>query len=437
LTNSAILTQLQEELRSKRQGSGINIQNTNLSPFLSVAWSPWGDGKTAVKAAVGRHYNNIPLIVPLQELEPAITAVEYRADLDTFQTQIAGGILPNITVSTVDPDIRTPYQDELTFSLERELWAESSVRVTYVKREFRDQIQDKNTNVQTGDYGRCSSFAQQVLNNSLVVPSPGLSETDTDPGLGDGQLDDCSGATIFVGGSDPFGADATRLQVPDGKADLYILNPFWGGVFEIGNNNEIDYQAVVIEFIRRQYRSWEMNASYTWSEATGNGEDFFQELGRDPVLTPDTQGFQSYDQRHVVKLNATTITPWGIRLGTAVTWQSGLPYSVLTEALSDDPLPPSTSIFGTPGVRVRQTYPTGVRNSERNDSFWNVDLQASKDIRAGKLNIRLSAELFNALNDDTYQVYNPFLGAGQNLNGFNEAQRRFGRRWQLGVKLAF
>ena len=68
--------------------------------------------------------------------------------------------------------------------------------------------------------------------------------------------------------------------------------------------------AIVLELVRRQYRSWEMNASYTWSEATGDGEDFFQELGDDPTLRENQFGFQSYDQRHVVKLNAMSITPW-------------------------------------------------------------------------------------------------------------------------------
>ena len=34
-------------------------------------------------------------------------------------------------------------------------------------------------------------------------------------------------------------------------------------------------------------------------------------------------------------------------------------------------------------------------------------------------------------------LYNPFLEAGQQINGLNEAQRRFGRRWQVGMRFAF
>ena len=121
-----------------------------------------------------------------------------------------------------------------------------------------------------------------------------------------------------------------------------------------------------------------------------------------------------------------------------MTWQSGLPYSILTEGLSDDILPPSTSVFAPPGTRLRQVYPTGGRNDERNKSYWNVDLKLTKELRFGrKLDLQLSVEVFNALDDDTYIIYNPFFETGQNLNGVNEATRRFGRRWQLGARAAF
>jgi hypothetical protein len=457
-TSPELLVQLQEDLLAKRLATGLQLQNTNVSPFLSVAWDPFGTGKTAFKVAAGRHYNNIPLVVPLQELEPTRTSVEYRVNLQTFETSIEGGISPNVTVRTVNRDLRTPYQDELTLSFERELWTETSVKLTYIDRRFRDQIQDVNLNVATDDYGRCASRVYQEIASTeglavATIPSPGGGPgsgrflldpwtgevyEDTDPGIGDGRIDDCAGITFFQGGTDPFGKDSIRIQRPDGLADLYIQNPFWGGVFEVGNVNEIDYEAVVLELVRRQYRSWEMTASYTYSKAEGNGEDFFQELGNDPSLRGDVRGFQSYDQRHVVKIVGSTITPWGIRFGTSVTWQSGLPYSLLFEDTSDDILPPSTAVFAAPGARLRQSYPTGQRNDQRNASYWNVDLKATKELRVGRgLDLQISFEVFNLLNDDTYLIYNPFFEAGQNVNGINEAQRRFGRRWQVGMRAAF
>ena len=369
-------------------------------------------------------YNNIPLVISLQELEPVRTTVEYRADLLTFQTEIFGDISPSINTRTVDSELRTPYQDEFMVSFEREIAAETSISLSYINRQFRDQLQDRDINIATADYGSCATFQQQINNRVTVVLPP------------DGIEDDCGGITAFFGGTNT--QPPTRIQFPDGKKDLYIQNPFWGSILEIGNFNEIDYEAVVFELVRRQYRSWEMNASYTYSKAEGNGEDFLQELGNDPALRAEVDGFQSYDQRHVVKVNATTITPWGLRLGTAVTWQSGLPFSILSEDISDDILPPGTPSAVPLIGRVRQSYPTGQRNDQRNVPYWNVDAKISKELRVGgRMNLQLSVEIFNLLNDDTYMIYNSFFERGQQLNGVNEAQRRFGRRWQLGARLSF
>jgi hypothetical protein len=264
---------------------------------------------------------------------------------------------------------------------------------------------------------------------------------DTDPGIGDGRIDDCTGTDLFIPVTnvvDLFGANTFHVQAPDGRQDLYLQNPFWGDILFIGNFNSTDYEAFVLEVVRRQYRGWEVNGSYTYSKAEGDGEDFFQELGNDPSLRETVSGFQSYDQRHVFKLNATTITPWGLRLGTAVSWQSGLPYSLLRQGIVFDAKPRTTHFYGGVGARTREDYYTGVRNDQRNDSYWNVDLRVAKEFDLGRgVHLQASAEVYNALNDGTYQVYNPFYEAGQQVNGTNESTRRFGRRWQLGMKVAF
>ena len=443
------VNQKQLDLFNLRRAEDVTLTNNNFSPFLAIAWSPWSDGKTAIKASVGRHYNTIPLIIPLQELEPVLTELNYIEQFPGGPFQLQGGIQPALTAQTVDRDLKTPYQDEFTIKLERELWTETSLALTYINRQFRDQIQDVNTNVDVSDYGRCwiSAFSSGVTaspGSGFLVTDPMTGEQyeDTNPGNGDGRLDDCRGGAQSTGG----GFSVSR---PDGIDDLYLQNPFWGDVFMITNANEIDYQAFVLELIRRQYRSWELHASYTWSMAEGDGEDFFQELGNDPSLRGNIAGFQSYDQRHVVKVNGTTITPWGIRLGTAITWQSGVPYSILWERYSTDNLPPAsgpaypagwftgTSLASATG-RTRQSYPTGTRNDQRNPSYWNLDLRATKEFRVGRgVNMQLSAEIYNLLNDGTYMVYNSFTKSGQQINGTNEATSRFGRRWQLGVNLTW
>jgi hypothetical protein len=101
-------------------------------------------------------------------------------------------------------------------------------------------------------------------------------------------------------------------------------------------------------------------------------------------------------------------------------------------------MPPAYRSLGSFNpARPRLQYPTGVRNSERNDSQWLVDLKLTKELGVRRVSAQLSAEIFNLLNDGTYQVFNPNFETGFQINGINNARFEFGRRWQLGMKLAF
>ena len=120
---------------------------------------------------------------------------------------------------------------------------------------------------------------------------------------------------------------------------------------------------------------------------------------------------------------------------------SGLPYSILTQELAFDATPPPYLEIGDYSpARNRLQYPKDGRgrNSERNDSQWLVNLNFTKEMNLGRgLNLQLSAEIFNLLNDGTYQIYNPNFETGFQVNGINSFQFEFGRSWQLGVKMAF
>ncbi len=83
-----------------------------------------------------------------------------------------------------------------------------------------------------------------------------------------------------------------------------------------------------------------------------------------------------------------------------------------------------TTSAGYGPSRNRQQYPTGHRNDQRNDSYWNFDLKFTKELNLGRgLNMQLSAEIFNLLNDGTYQIYNnPVFETGYQINGINSAR---------------
>lgn len=446
-----------------RRPTNLEIVNTNFAPRLSISWDPWSNGKTKFAVAGGRYYDKIFLAVPLIELEPITTTVVYQATFDQEgqlqSPQLRSSVSAAANAFAVDPNLKTPYNDEYTLTFERELWAETSLSLTYINRKFRDQLQDVDINYLPGDFGFCRRAS--VTNPGTITPSPGEGQEivdpytgevyiDTDPGIGDGYIapgltrpfDDCAGSRVPLRTGDSGGGgqggqlpqnQLGGLQRPDRVPDLYLQNPGWGSIYWVSNLNRINYDGFVLELTRRQYRSWELQGSYTFSKARGDGEDFNQGVDDDQSQIIDARGYQRYDQRHVVKLNATTITPWGFRLGTAVTWQSGQPYSLLNQDLSFDQVPPPYENVGSGGdSRVRFTYEDNQRNNFRNISYWNVDLKFTKEMNLGRgLNMQLSAEIFNLLNDGTYFI------DGFQVNGNNQAFRNFGRQWQLGMKLAF
>jgi len=165
----------------------------------------------------------------------------------------------------------------------------------------------------------------------------------------------------------------------------------------------------------------------------GDGEDYNTLTGDDLSNKQYERGFLSYDRRHAVKINATTITPWGFRVGMATNWLSGLPYSILQTQRAVDSLPPAYAELeeGGNSPRVRFVYPTRQRNDMRNRSYWNVDVNAAKEFNLkGGMNLQLRAEIFNLLNSDYLTIQN-------NINGTNQWFRDFGRSFQLSGRLAF
>lgn len=438
----------------QQRRENIALSNTNVSPRLAFSWDPWSAGKSKLALTAGRYYDKIFLAVPLVELEPPSTTLLWRTpptipfgappETAVQRYQAAGpqgSIAPTVRIQLVDRDLKTPYQDELALSFEREIWAETSISARFIRRWFRDQLQDVDINHATGDRGFC--IAGNSLDDRVVEASPGLGAeltdartgeiyVDTDPGVGDGRVDDCAGEVFrYVANPGDFPPVLGATVVPDGLDDLYVLNPGWGEVLLVGNFNSADYTAFVLELIRRQYRNWEMQASYTWSVAEGDAEDFSQDLGNERNLRADEQGYLDYDERHVLRFAATRSLPAGFRLGGTLRWQSGLPYSVLQSSETLFSIAPEYANVGDAAVKYRYRYPTSQRNDQRNEPYWNLDFMAAKDFAIGRaVQAGVSLEVFNVLEDDTVVL-------GDRVDGTNSGVQRFGRRWQVGARLAF
>ena len=395
----------------------IGITNWNLGPRLNVSWDPNGDGRLKVFGTFSRAYDKIFLGVPVAEQGPFSFDLRYPASLETIFTkkgpQEVYSVLLNATrvgaptVTQMSRQLRTPYANEFTFGVTKEIASETGLTLSYIKRRYKDQFQDVDINHYGLDRGD-NSLPCAVLPDRTTIPQ----------GKPDGLWDDCGGDPRY------------SYPQPDGVPDLYVRNPFFNQIFEVGNTNSSEYTAYQVELLRRLHHNWEMEGSYVWSKAVGNAEDYLQQLGDDPTTVDDEWGYLEYDQRHMVKINSRILLPvWGLTLGTIARWESGQPFSAVKTVSSDD-LP---AVFGAKTVAYNQTrtiYPSHQRNDHRNESFYTIDMALKRDFQLGKAAVTGEVEVLNLLNDDRLRI-------SQIQNSYESAERRFGRRFQMSAKVNF
>lgn len=424
-----------------RTPEAIRISNTNLAPRLSISWDPFTNGRSKIFATGGRYYGETFLGIPLYEQPPDPFTFGYRVIADESTTLCrpdqngdgtpecrtyplidsdANARISPASIRQVDRNLRTPYQDELTAGFSAEIFQETSITLTAIRRTFRDQFQDIDINHYGRDLGTVATAGCIVSTDGSKVPVDKHK---------DGVFDDCAGQVRTLRGPPPY-YRVYQAEIPDGIPDLYAYNPFFNQINRVGNFNESDYKAYQVEMIRRLHRNWELEASYVWSKATGQAEDYNQVLGNDPTTVQDEYGYLAYDQRHFVKVNARTVVPrWNVRLSSAISWQSGLPYSRIKVDTAYD----GVQTYGNTSIQYlsqRTSYPSHTRNDQRNPSYWQFDLGGRKELVLGKTSLEISLDVINALNEDALMIDGV-------TNGRTLAHRHIGRQFQIGARLAF
>jgi hypothetical protein len=418
------------------------LTNNNLAPRLSVSWDPAAMGRTKLFATWGRFYDRLFLSTVVGETGPDWLQRYYLFDADGLEglnqlsVEPARGhpdahvgtplALSAPTITQVDRSLQTPWSDELTLGFEREVSPELLIGVRYIRRDFRAQLQDMD------------------LNHS----------TQADPVHG-GFLDEI-GRLVH----DPLQPQANH-EVADGEPDLYIANPFFNQVLRIGNFNQGRYRAVEMHLSRRMSRRWALDASYVYSRATGDAEDFQSRAGNDPSTVEAEGGYLDYDQRHVIKVSGVVFLPHDWQFGAAASWSSGLPYSVVSRFFAFDNVG-YIQLRTRYGFIERQSdgfvFHGEPRNARRNAAVTNIDLRVKKAFVLGRTTGAVFLEGFNVLNSDDLTIHSyepgrsqqtqassidPSAGPGDSAlipatGGLQiDGERRFGRRLQIGFQFNF
>lgn len=128
----------------------IKADKNNFAPRLGLAWDPFGDGKTSVRAAAGVFYGSISAnewnqSTDFQPFSARQTFTNVRSLTDPYGN-LPGGqspypyvytptdvrFLPDAAVSGIARDFRWPYTYQLNLSVQRQLTSDLSVTIAYV-----------------------------------------------------------------------------------------------------------------------------------------------------------------------------------------------------------------------------------------------------------------------------------------------------------------
>jgi len=268
------------------KGTGRPFHNkdlNNFAPSFSFAWDPFGTGKTSIRAGYSISYaidNNITTVFNAFANNAGLSQ---DVILDGLRGTVSrGGIVPinaptfkvprtaadNIALDptsalfTIDPNLRTPYVQQWTLSLEREIFPDTALEVRYVGNRGTKLHRGMDLNqIKIRENGFLDDFlrAQRNLTNTgdpyrgeqlRIFPRLGLEGFLDDPGfqnlLREGQVGELAFLYLFF--RDFFFSPDFGAQL---GPDFFLRNPNTFVADFIGNLSFSNYHGLQLETRRR------------------------------------------------------------------------------------------------------------------------------------------------------------------------------------------
>ena len=350
------------------------FKRSSWSPRLGVSWDPEGNGTSAVKLFYGRYYSN--LAQDFANLNPGgVNSRTYRfndpnGNLLYDGTQELGALVSSTggTTTSLDPDLRVPHTDEWDLSYSRQFWGESSFRVAYVRKMYRDLY--ANVNV-----AREGQFTVPTTVNVIL--------RSFDQGVEGTQAFELMDIPTELRGV----VNNRFINVPDGK---------------------YDYDTLQFAFSKRFRRGLFVETSYDWL----NRDELRSNTASTNPFATDPQGIGFFQNVHPAVANRQHSTTWqyhasgryefayGIGAAANVQVQSGWPYTRLIAV--------ALPVAGT------QTFLMDDIDNQRADTVPLIGLRVDKAFRFGERKLTVMFDLFNALNSNAVTNFALTNGASYN-----------------------
>jgi hypothetical protein len=367
-------------------GSAVNrpLYNkdlNNFAPNAGIALDPFGDGKTAVRAGYSINYVNDQMILAAENATINNHGLQDRLTLTSLAATMSGALPtfatpafqvplqastnfandPTAAIFAVDPQLRTPYVQQWTFSIQRQIKPNTAAEVRYAGNhgtkllrgfDYNQIIIRQNGFLDDFLRARSNGFLSQRINGSFDpaynAGIPGSQQLRIFPQLDHGG---------FLG--DATVQSLIRSGEPGQLAFLYYVNGLNGPVPFVRNPNTLvadlitnysnsSYHALQAEIRRRNAGGVEFQANYTFSKVLTDSSgtqvrfDPFLDFGNGKIERSRAE----FDVTHVFNANFVAPLPFGTNhrlhykpldrlwsgwtLGSIIAWQSGAPFSILS-----------------------------------------------------------------------------------------------------------
>lgn len=426
----------------------------NFGPHFGLAWDPWKNGKTSIRAGYGIYYDAIlgavvsqsrnvfPREIPVNII-PSFAVADFILLPAPSLLNVSGGMgdaISLITPGTLNrlggargdfvalvgdiflrsrfggglaftlPDrhLRTPYAQQWHLTVEREVFGDLLIAVSYVGTKG-----NKLTRLTTPNLG------------PIVTPTVPLVSSTNPP-------------EFF-----PNFGGAIAIKRPN-----RALGPFQ--IFDSTASSK--YHALRAEARKRYSQGYSFTLAYTFSHAIDDVSDLFPIAGA-PVLAQNQSTLvleradANFDVRHQLATSFIWDLPFfrsatsgarrwlgGWQLAAVFQFHTGQPFTLnlpvdanLDGNLTDRPLSEDGLVFFeghgarrvaiSPGARIEDFFRIGAdgftgRNTARGDGFSNLDIALNKTFRiCDNQEIEVRAEIFNSLNRSNFGIPIRTLGA--------------------------
>ena len=425
------------------QTGHINSPTKDFMPRIGLAYSL--DNKTVLRAGYGMFYARMAGAT-LQDLftQNGVTFPSYSLAATQAAQKAAGPVFPNVlavaptapglaalTIQFADPNLKTPYSEQWTFALQRQLASDLSATVSYVGSRGVDLYSVRDLNL------------------------PQLGST-----MFTYQINDASGNNI--------GSYTTPVYTgarPDSR---------FNGIYQGENGVTSTYNALVAQINKRFGHGLQADLSYTWSHEIDDGQSYAQSSYSMYLSSANAwlyngnykadKGNGLEDQRHRAVLSWVweptfthrkgaffryVVNNW--QLSSITTVNSARPYGNGTISVKDTPVTGMFSNFTIDGSGLSSRVPFWPENAVYQPNMWKSDARLSKALPFGE-RIRALAffEVFNVSNSwsptsMTTQGFTETKGVltltplayGHGSGDTSAPDGTQARRMQVGVRLMF